>query len=296
MSLPESQDRTADDDPPREGARPPGSDAVRPDWLVGAREGATSERPQLESGERPESPLRLIKPGQTDPAAGTWMRSPSPAGRPLPKPEQHAPSAAVPIVPARPVAWSAAASSVPRPRLEAPPPSPEPARGLGAEDEPLADPGRSEFADAGFPGDGPETPAAATEVRALAPLHEPGWMVALDHLRASRGMQIVICLALLVLVAAWICWPRGEPGVSLSTLRHHPERFDGLTVRVKGRVGEVFRVGGGYAFGLIQGRDTIVVFTRSRVPAPRQRVTVVASVSTGFLDGAPRQALFETTP
>ena len=67
-------------------------------------------------------------------------------------------------------------------------------------------------------------------------------------------------------------------------------------MRVNGRVGEVFHVGGGYAFYLLQGRDTIVVFTRSRVPVPRQNVTVVASVSTGFLDGAPRQALFEAVP
>ena len=202
----------------------------------------------------------------------------------------------MPIVSARPVAWSAAASSVPRPRLDSPAPAQEPATRPDAVEEMLADPGRAEFADAGFPGDGPETPAAPTEARALAPLHEPWWMVALDHLRESRGTQVVICVALLVLVAVWSFWPRGEPGVSLSTIRHHPERFDGRTVRVKGRVGEVFNVGGGYAFSLLQGRDTMVVFTRSRVPAPRQRVTVVASVSTGFLDGKPRPALFEIAP
>jgi len=64
-------------------------------------------------------------------------------------------------------------------------------------------------------------------------------------------------------------------------------------VAVSGRVGETFPVGGGYAFYLHQGRDTIVVFTRSRVPTFRQRVQIVGSVSTGFLEGVPRAAIFE---
>ena len=62
---------------------------------------------------------------------------------------------------------------------------------------------------------------------------------------------------------------------------------------MSGRVGETFPVGGGYAFYLHQGRDTIVVFTRSRVPTFRQRVQIVGSVSTGFLEGVPHAAIFE---
>ena len=44
---------------------------------------------------------------------------------------------------------------------------------------------------------------------------------------------------------------------------------------------------------LVQGRDTIVVFTRTQMPTAHAVVTVKGQVSTGFLDGAPRQALFE---
>ena len=53
-------------------------------------------------------------------------------------------------------------------------------------------------------------------------------------------------------------------------------------------------VGQGYVFNLHQGRDTLVVFTRLRSPRSRERTTVVGSVSMGYLDGAPRVALFET--
>jgi hypothetical protein len=65
-------------------------------------------------------------------------------------------------------------------------------------------------------------------------------------------------------------------------------------VTVRGRVGEdVFAVGAGWAFYLVQGRDTIVVFTRIQAPKPHEVITVKGQVSTGFLDGVPRQALFE---
>ena len=57
-----------------------------------------------------------------------------------------------------------------------------------------------------------------------------------------------------------------------------------------------FFVGGGFAFYLMQGRDTIVAFTRVTAPEPRTVVTVTGQVSTGFLDGVPRQALFEDPP
>jgi len=43
----------------------------------------------------------------------------------------------------------------------------------------------------------------------------------------------------------------------------------------------------------VQGRDTIVTFTRAGAPVPRKVVTVTGHVSTGFLDGVPRQALFQ---
>ena len=100
----------------------------------------------------------------------------------------------------------------------------------------------------------------------------------------------VVALALL---AFWM-WPRGVGTTSLSDVRRNPSQFDGRAVVVRGRVGDdVFAVGTGWAFYLMQGRDTIVTFTRSQTPTPREVITVKGQVSTGFLDGVPRQALFE---
>ena len=97
----------------------------------------------------------------------------------------------------------------------------------------------------------------------------------------------------MLVLGVWIFWPGPYQSVSISRIRREPQRFDGRVVAVSGRVGESFAVGGGYAFYLHQGRDTIVVFTRSRVPTFRQRVRIVGSVSTGFLDGVARAAIFE---
>jgi hypothetical protein len=105
---------------------------------------------------------------------------------------------------------------------------------------------------------------------------------------------VLVALAVIAVVALMLFRPKDEQTVSISAIRHHPERFDGRPVKVKGRVGEVYSVGGGYAFHLYQGRDDIVVFTRSRVPVRREEVTINGSISSGILDGKPRQALFET--
>jgi hypothetical protein len=66
-------------------------------------------------------------------------------------------------------------------------------------------------------------------------------------------------------------------------------------VSVSGRVDEVFQVGGSWAWTLVQGRDTIVVFSRVRGPRERERVTVVGTVSRGWFGGESRLALFEAT-
>jgi hypothetical protein len=85
------------------------------------------------------------------------------------------------------------------------------------------------------------------------------------------------------------------PGTTpLSRILRNPEGFDGQIVRVRGRVGQdVFPVGGGYTFYLIRGRDSLVVFTRTRAPEARQRLEVAGQVSTGMLGGEPRPALLE---
>ncbi len=96
----------------------------------------------------------------------------------------------------------------------------------------------------------------------------------------------------LALIAAW---PRGEKTISVAHLKEHADRYADTQVRVRGNVSEVFAVGGSWAYTLVQGRDTIVVFSRTRRPQPRQRVVVVGTLSNGYLDGQSRAAIFEST-
>lgn len=132
-------------------------------------------------------------------------------------------------------------------------------------------------------------------VPALRPLEEPWWMVWIEALLTSRRLQAAV-LAGIVLIAAVAFWPRQQPGVPLSRLRKHPERFEGQTVRVRGKVGDVFHLGAGHVFQLLQGRDTVVVFTPQQPPERHQRIEVAGSVSTGYLDGIPRIAIFVQGP
>jgi hypothetical protein len=136
----------------------------------------------------------------------------------------------------------------------------------------------------------PESGSPAA-VAALRPLEEPWWMVWIEALLTSRLLQAAV-LAAVVLIGCIAFWPRHQPGVALSRLRKHPEQFEGQTVRVRGKVGDVFHVGAGHVFQLLQGRDTVVVFTPQQPPERHQRIEVSGSVSTGYLDGVPRIAIF----
>jgi hypothetical protein len=182
-------------------------------------------------------------------------------------------------------AWAPAASSAPTIRIPLP-----------AEPPPAAAP---------RPGAAPPSPVPVpgmTAVPALAPpppepaLREPGWLIALDAVRGSRALQAaVVCGVIGVLVLGSFLWPRGVGTVPLGRMRREPTRYDGSVVTVRGRVGDdVFSVGTGWAFYLMQGRDTIVAFMHTRSPRPHEVVTMRGQVSTGFLDGVARQALFET--
>lgn len=87
------------------------------------------------------------------------------------------------------------------------------------------------------------------------------------------------------------------PGESVRAIRAHPERFDGRQIMIRGTVGEVFPMGMSCAYNLHQGwrgRDTLVVFSRIRFPSSGNSVKVFGSLSTGYLDGQARPALFET--
>lgn len=276
----------------------PQPDHSRPDWLVGADEGVAAE--QSRTSEPTRAPVRLIRPNETPGAGGP--ADPGPAGREAPalRPGPPPPS---PTPETRP--WTAAASSVPRLRLVAAPAgkpaAPRPARDPdetgdeGLESANAAGPFET-FLDDPASSPAPALRAAAPPAaarRAVPMLREAWWVIALDAVRTDRRLQIGIGVVAALGLVLLVFRPGAGSTTPLREIREHPERYDNASVAVSGKVGEVFAVGGGYAFNLHQGRDTLVVFTRSRTPVPREKVTVKGSISTGFLDGRPRQALFE---
>lgn len=103
-----------------------------------------------------------------------------------------------------------------------------------------------------------------------------------------------LLLGAVLLLGVWGMRSFKEPGVSIRRIHNHPAEFDGRTVTLRGRVGSVFEVGGNYAYYLLQGRDTIVVFTRGGRPATSPNAEVHGSVSIGYMDGVARPALFAT--
>ncbi len=260
--------------------------AERPDWLVGAEEGAQSEQAR---GHEPSPHLKLVQPagGESPGAAGAAKKPVKPqawkaAASSVPRLQRvegtgSAPSAAPPGRPAAP-AWAGAGQDAGPEAREGPPLDDLPfdARSAGT-DDPLV-----------------QTRAPAAPLTRRARLDEPWWAIAADALQTSRVLQLGM-LAVLLAVVAWFMWPRSEPTVSIHSIREHPERFDGTTVRVKGRVGDVYEVGGAFAFYLQQGRDTIVVFSRTRRPYRNEKLQVAGSVSMGYLDGVARPSLFEST-
>jgi hypothetical protein len=100
---------------------------------------------------------------------------------------------------------------------------------------------------------------------------------------------VVIAVALLVWLHPW----QPDHGASLGRILRHPDLYEGQSVTVNGEVVDAFEIGGGRVFHLRQGRDTVVVFSPTRHPAVHERLRVVGTVSTGYLDGEPRVAIFE---
>ena len=198
------------------------------------------------------------------------------------------------------VAWKAAASSVPRlrqkPVSETQTVAPQAFPGF-AQDErpvwessPIGQQGARE-ADA-LPGD--TLPVTASPL-AVEP---PFWEIWLDRARALP-LPLVLGAGVVLLVgvvAVRLLLPHDEAAVSLARIRQQPEAFDGRLVRVQGKAGEAFSIAGSYVFNLRQGRDTIVVYSRTRPRAPNQNVRATGTVLVGYLDGMPRIALFEVPP
>ena len=120
----------------------------------------------------------------------------------------------------------------------------------------------------------------------------PWWMQVPAQIKTDWRLQALLGTVLIAL-AAISFWPRGPQPESLANVNKHPDKFDGHIITVAGKVGDVFEVGGGHAYYLLQHQDTLVVFTRGVAPRRTQKVTLSGTVSTGYLDGQPHLALFE---
>lgn len=268
----------------------PGADA--------AAEPAPTVRPQRRDGPPPE-PVRL-----TLPAAPAAEAPPTAAPRRAPAVEPDEAGSGFSHGPA--MLWEPGANSVPSLSRERPAPlepravTPAPAAAPAAEDS------------LDFPMDDAEERARATaEAAAAAAAREaqphavvtpeafdikdapvPWWMQLPQMLREDRRTQAIVAGVAVVLLAI-VFWPKPEKSLSIASIRRDPQRYDGQDVRVSGRIGETFQVGGGHAFYLHQGRDTLVVFSRSRTPRRGQGVSLVGMISTGYLNGQSGTALFE---
>jgi hypothetical protein len=198
-------------------------------------------------------------------------------------------------------AWAPSPPSVPRLRHAADEVAPLPGRGNGRE-FPMDD--ADERARISALAAGERTRQAAIDARPHAvvrpqefempALPVPWWARIPEILGTNRQVQIAL-LAIVVAVLGVALWPHAERSVAISRLRTNPERYADTQVRVHGRVGEVFAVGGSWAYTLLEGRDTLVVFSRTRNPRPHDDITVVGTLSTGRLDGQARVSLFEST-
>lgn len=318
---------------PQPDSTPGPSNDGRADWLCGPDEGleAELERKGHESRQMPAP--TLFRPGDRAPAEPppSVTKKPEltrPAAVPL-APRAPLPTMRAGNLPdddrAKPVAplvdepgmgddfqrgamsWAPGANSVPSVRRDAPASrAPEPRQALPQPATPLREfpmDDAEERAKARAEADAAAAFAAEVAARPHAPVAPeafdvavevpmPWWMQVAHLLRNDRKIQILTGLvAVALLLVAF--WPRGARPIAMSEVRKHPERYDGKTVKMSGRVTEVFSVGGGYAFYMTSGRDTMVVFTRTRTPERRQHLTITGQMSTGYLYGQPCSALFE---
>jgi hypothetical protein len=201
-----------------------------------------------------------------------------------------------------PVAWKAAASSVPRLRQEPAarepldPAAPDAFPGF-AQDAIAEKSGARVAAGEPEPTDEPLDAPAGEGAMPLA-ADSPFWVDWLDRLRSlPRAVVLGVGAVLVVGTAALHFLHPGESrGVALAQIRQQPEAFEGRSVRVSGRAGEAFAVGANHVFDLYQDRDTIVVYSRSRPPRLNEKVEVDGIVSVGYLDGVPRVAVLEDPP
>lgn len=231
----------------------------RPDWLVGSEDVLQGER----------DPAEPARPTIAEASARRSLRV-IPGGNPTPS-----------------KGWSGAASSVPKLSVVPTPTPPDPSLDL---DDATDVPGLAADLPASAE-DRAEVPTKAAP--AFRPLQEPWYLVWAEALATQGRVQVVVLVAAVGL-ATFFFWPRGgASGASLGSILRHPETYQGRSVVVRGEVLEIFEVGTGRAFQLRQGRDVLVVYSTMREPRLHDRVEVRGIVSTGYLDGAPRVAIFE---
>ena len=271
---------------------------ARADWLVGADEGIVSDRTRQETvANLPLEVPRLVRP--VDPDAGVPRAAPS---------FRTAAAPSSPVAPATPSptmpSWDRGASSVPMVRRTPMPPAanvggpiPELSRDFPMDDAEerarisaqMAEQQEREAAIAARPHE-----VVAPQEFEMPAVPLPWWSELPALMKLDRRLQFAALLAILGLALAAF-WPRPEKTISVAHLKSDPAHYADQQVRVGGRVAEVFPVGGSVAFTLVQGRDTIVVFSRSRTPKPREKVIVIGTLSTGYLGGETRTAIFEAT-
>ena len=114
------------------------------------------------------------------------------------------------------------------------------------------------------------------------------------ELDPTQLLLAILVVGAVALIGVWGMNRFKEPSVAIRRIQNHPGEFDGHQVTLRGKVGEVFQVGGSYAYYLLQERDTIVVYTHGGRPSVHSAVIVHGSISIGYLDGAPRPAVFAT--
>jgi hypothetical protein len=258
-------------------------------WLVGPDEGLAAELARTET----EGPLprpTLLRRGDTPPD-----------GTPAPPVTPPTPSRQIGRVIAEPdsgpdiqpgMAWSPGADSVPALRRVSPAyAAPEPTRDFPMDDAEERARGNIAYVEeVEQPRPHEVVKPDAFDVNAPA---VPWWMQLLHTLGGDRRIQVLVGLVLVALVAVAM-WPRGERPMSVGAVRRQAAQMDGVQVYVAGRVGQVFPVGGGYAYYLHDGHDTLVVFTRVTHPMQRRPISVRGTMSIGYLDGQPTPALFES--
>ena len=201
-------------------------------------------------------------------------------------------------------AWDAGRSSVPTLRRSATPSEARPSSPIPelTRDFPMDDAEERARVSARFAeNQAREAAVAARPHEVVAPqefdiptLPLPWWAQVPHLMRFDRRVQLVL-LSLVLVLAVMAFWPHAEKTISVGHLKQFADRYADTEVRVGGRVSEVFSVGGSWAYTLVQGRDTIVVFSRTRKPSPRENIVVIGTLSNGYLDGQSRAAIFEAT-